>query len=517
MQKHRQQFRKAIIGIIGGTLLAYLGLFWLGYYEDPFHLFSADNRPPNNPKRLSLQNMLASYSYVTKAKQIIDLKPDRIILGSSVENYGMRIKGSFLNYIDPSPEKSEKLRSIFPRNIELYDAAIGGGGLDEAYQYLQHAYVNNPDLNEVVLGLEWREFAASLPNQEMKNLPTVSALDRTSTPVGFLLQYTISKLAMDYALELFGARTPQCNAASRIVRNLLMPEDYIFPKIDKIIAHHLIIQPPDSNAVHASVSREPLFADSGEVLNVAVSLWMANSFHKDYLESGDVALLRPDMLERLKSIVGFCREKNITIRIYLSPQSAFFWDMVRKFGLENNVNRWLREVVKISPVYDFSAQIDFKINHLAYFSDPLHFNEDAGALIIEGLFKERPSFAPKIITPENVEHFIMWRKNTLDSWESDEPRLARLVNLLPVNDPVAMNAVSTSKITDVNMWLVPYEPEYHGYKIYSLLGSFVAVPASVKPPFDLLTLLKKDYPGMLKAGGLKEIQAVINRKNEGGL
>jgi hypothetical protein len=311
MQKHRRQFRNAIIGILGGTLLAYLGLFWLGYYEDPFHLFSADNRPPNNPKRLSLQNILASYSYVTKAKQIIDLKPDRIILGSSVENYGMRIKGSFLNYIDPAPEKSDKLRSIFPRNIELYDAAIGGGGLDEAYQYLQHAYLNNPDLNEVVLGLEWREFAASLPNQEMKNLPTVSALDRTSTPVGFLLQYTISKLAMDYALELFGARGQQYNAASRIARNLLMPEDYIFPKIDKIIAHHLMIQPPDSNAVHASVSREPLFANSGEALNVAVSLWMANSLHKNYLESGDAVLLRPDMLERLKSIVGFCREKNI--------------------------------------------------------------------------------------------------------------------------------------------------------------------------------------------------------------
>ena len=257
-------------------------------------------------ERLSLQNILASYSYVTKAKQIIDLKPDRIILGSSVENYGMRIKGSFLNYIDPAPEKADKLRSIFPRNIELYDAAIGGGGLDEAYQYLQHAYLNNPDLNEVVLGLEWREFAASLPNQETKNLPTVSALARTSTPVDFLLQYTISKLALDYALELFGARGQQYNAAS-------------------------------------------------------------------------------------------------------------------------------------------------------------------------------------------------------------------MVNLLPVNDPVAINAVSTSKITDVNMWLVPYEPEYRGYKIYSLLGSFVAIPASVKPPFDLLTLLKINYPGMLKAGGLKEIQAAINRKKEGGL
>ncbi|HEV2327548.1 MAG TPA: hypothetical protein VGY56_02030, partial [Verrucomicrobiae bacterium] len=172
--------------------------------------------------------------------------------------------------------------------------------------------------------------------------------------------------------------------------------------------------------------------------------------------------------------------------------------------------------VKIAPVYDFSAQIDFKENQLAYFSDALHFNEAAGTVILEGLFKEHPSFQPKIITPENVEHFIMWRRNTLDSWESDEPRLNRVTNLLPYNDPLATTVVSGSKTTDVNLWLTPYEPEYHGYKIYAFWGSFVAIPANVKPPFDLLALLKINCQGMLKADGLKEIQAAINRKNEGG-
>lgn len=516
MQKNRRQFRTAIIGILGGTLLAYLGLFWLGCYEDPFHLFGADNRLPNNPKRLSLQNVLASYSYVTKAKRIIDLKPDRIILGSSVENYGMRIDGSFLNNIEPSGEKSGKTLAVFPKDVKLYDAAVGGGGLDEAYQYLQHAYLNNPDLKEVVLGLEWREFAMRLPNQEIQNLPTVSALGRRSTPIDFLLQYTMSKLAVDFALQLFEARSPRDNSCGRILANLLMPENYIFPKIDKIIANHLNFQAAGSDALRVTVPGEPLFTDANEARNVAVSFWMATWFHKNYAEHGRDALLRPAMLEKLKSIVSFCLERNIKIRIFFSPEPAVFWDIVRKYGLENEVARWFREAVKIAPVYDFSAQIDFKENQLAYFSDALHFNEAAGTVILEGLFKEHPSFQPKIITPENVEHFIMWRRNTLDSWESDEPRLNRVTNLLPYNDPLATTVVSGSKTTDVNLWLTPYEPEYHGYKIYAFWGSFVAIPANVKPPFDLLALLKINCQGMLKADGLKEIQAAINRKNEGG-
>jgi hypothetical protein len=185
-------------GIVLG-LLASLSAFSI--IMDPFGLYhSADYIPPAfNPARD------ISYSYVTKSAKIIEYRPDKILLGSSIVDHGFRLRGSQDLWYCPIPENTRRLLiSLDPQNRDFFNAAVRGGTTPEMLAFLKHAYLNNPKLKEVVLGLEWPTLLAP-PNPVLLQ---TTALGKRYIPISFRLEYLLSPLALLKSYKLFAQEHP---------------------------------------------------------------------------------------------------------------------------------------------------------------------------------------------------------------------------------------------------------------------------------------------------------------------
>ncbi|GFZ91240.1 hypothetical protein [Okeania sp. KiyG1] len=50
-----------------------------------------------------------------------------------------------------------------------------------------------------------------------------------------------------------------------------------------------------------------------------------------------------------------CQENNIKLILFISPSHATQWEAIRATGEWSTFEEWKREVVKITPVFDFSG------------------------------------------------------------------------------------------------------------------------------------------------------------------
>jgi len=121
-----------------------------------------------------------------------------------------------------------------------------------------------------------------------------------------------------------------------------------------------------------------------------------------------------------ESILKLCREKNIQIRLYLSPAHANLdGEGIRALGKWEALEEWKRRITKISdqhnvPLWDFSGYNSVTTEKVSspmqYYWDSSHFNEKVSDWILKRIFQSDEKSIPQDfgiqLTPRNIEEHL---------------------------------------------------------------------------------------------------------------
>jgi len=471
------------------TIINFIGLISVSVFNilmDPYLLFRLiDSEKPVH---------LASKAYLTKAVGIIHEKPNTILLGSSIVDNGFYLPGSGKIFYDTYfNEKKLPLQSIIKPYLPIYNAGISGGGIYEVFSYLQHAYNNNPNLKHVIIGLEWTMFTTI--NDHNPHVPQIPVLGKTYVPIPFYIEHFLSRtVTYDSYLTLAHNSVDVAQLENTIKTKFIFLAAAQAEQMVKI-SPKAVTQGQD----HIVQAR-----DFSETSILYFSLWFGAGLRERLKSNGPKSLVNPDALDILQKIINFSKEKNIKLDIYVSPQSGLFWRAAKRFGVYPYFEQWLRELVKITPYWDFSGSIDFSKNIEKFFdSDALHFNQSAGEVILPAILKgiQNPNRGITYVTVKNVESFINKRHKELENHINNDEYFQEIFSRLNPSD------MSGNLDT---IFPIPYEPTYKNYRIFKFMKKFIALLAN-QAPYDFRRVLSGHYDNMLIGESLDEVMAKIDQ------
>ena len=392
---------------------------------DPYTLYGSRVRPFVNQSNPDL----GSHSNFVKAAEIIKYKPARVILGSSIVDGGFN-----LNHLYQQPGGLDVLpsavRTDFMRNGPIYNAGVRGGSLWEVFEYLKHAKANNPDLDRAILGLEhgmFTELNAPIAKPEFDNLlgsswfsPRV-LFDRTLswTVVRDSIRVLVrnNQVGIDRAIANGGAFWGGVlNAIIRTAQAATPdgPRPSLTPEPSSLIAPYPVLarSVPESRAL---------------VFSAAV----VNDVRKRLEARGPSVLAREDAYATVREIVAFAHDTGIRLDVYISPQHWIYWATWESFGQMPHIEDWWRRLAEITPFWYFGASIEQSARVDEFFEiEGLHYNWDAGAIILESLLADE-SPAARRVTRQNVEAFIARKRSELRRKLAEEAYIGDVLAFTP--------------------------------------------------------------------------------------
>ncbi len=490
-----------ILGINAGAVAV---AFAVGRWLDPYGLHHLPWEAPS-PIKNAARVPLSSYSYVAKAAHIIRTKPAHILLGSSVVDDGFYVYGSSARWLDPDPRKTEEIFNAIDGDRSYLNAAVRGGGIREAREFLEHAYTNNPKLSHVVLGIEW----SLLTHTGGPMIPTVNMLGKTHVPVGTYMEYTVSFSALQKAYEvLLEDHSPEdapYREVALALRNIwsgigrFAGETWDWMRAHAASAGADVLVPTSpSDKLFEGVKTLDLY-------RFVFTTWVMSSF-KDRYDRGGLKFLMPDgSMEQFAKLAEFCRKKQIRTDVYLSPQHPIFWAFLRQFKLEHLVEHWISEIAAVTPAWDFSELMDFSDPDPLFETDTIHYHDKAGVIMLPILRKAKDGVPAGVVlaTPDNARGLAARRERMLTDWLLAHADMKASIEALPIE------SIIRSEVARLVYWpdLLPttYTPSYKGYMVVRFIGLYFAVPTEVPQPYNFHTFVQRKYPNMLNARSLEEL------------
>ncbi|MCL6435381.1 MAG: hypothetical protein K6T90_14445 [Leptolyngbyaceae cyanobacterium HOT.MB2.61] len=322
-----------------------------------------------------------------KAANIIRLKPKAILLGSSRTDLGL----------DPT-------HPAFSRVQPAYNLGLVGPNMYEVRRYFEHALANQPNLKQVVIGIDFFMF-----NKYKTNSPDFvdGRLGKHFYKPKDLLATTLSFGALTASLETIEAS---------------FQSDAFY-----------LYAPHGMRYVYGGKVREPMtvrFEQSlSEYLNSA-------EYYKKFQ-------LSQAYLADLRTLVEICKQRNIDLKVFISPSHATQFEAIRVAGHWSKFEDWKREVVKITPVWDFSGYntITTEPIHdgMRHYWDNSHYTKEVGDLVLNrmlGYGKEKvPNDFGVLLTPETIESHLNQIIANRKVWLSESPQTIAFIETLALKAP----------------------------------------------------------------------------------
>lgn len=370
VEKNRYKYFNNIFLLTTAILLGTVGIF--NYFIDPYGLYASSIFPGiNNSKPKKDDN-----DRLYKAADIIRMKPQTIILGSSRTKRG----------IDPN-------YVVFNKSGTIYNSAINGPNFYEVYRYLEHTIKNSPNLQEVILGMDFFMFNSKIPNK-----PTFSEsrLDRQNLDLQDIINYTFS-------LDAIVA------SGQTIVESQNQPQGDINYGLNGFRPHR--------NANNGQT--EWRFEQS---IDLYFNIHQKYQFSEEYLEY-------------FKKLVQLAKEKQIKLIVFISPAHATDLEAIEITGRWSDFERWKRELVKITPVWDFfnynSVTTEAIKKVMQNYVDNSHYTPEVGNRILDRVFNHQVEAIPKdfgiLLTPNNIEEQIKRVRLDREVWKKEHPKELALV------------------------------------------------------------------------------------------
>lgn len=345
-------YRRFNLIFFPATLVSLLGVGLVNYAIDPFDVMNGPNIDGFN----HLKPEQFSYVRLFKAIAVTRIRPKTVLLGSSRVDLGLDPQHPALSAAQPS-----------------YNLALVGPNMYEVRRYFEHALENQPDIEQVVLGIDFFMF-----NERKENSPDFDEgrLNRRTIGIKDSIRSTLSFNAVKSSVE-----TIESSISSNAY--FLYNEQgmrYVYDDVD--------------------LSMQDKFDQ--------MTAQLLDGVYEDFQ-------LSPDYLSDLQAIVDLCREHNIDLKVFISPIHATLLDAVKEAGFWSEYETWKREVVQITPVWDFSGYNSITTepirDDMRHYWDSSHYRKEVGDLILNRLFQHQNHTVPPdfgaLVTAQTIESHIV--------------------------------------------------------------------------------------------------------------
>lgn len=319
----------------------------------------------------------ASQIRLFKTIDVIRLRPKAIFLGTSRVDLGL----------DPT---HEALRNQQP----VYNLGLPKANMYEVLQYFHHALTNNKNLSDVVL------------------------------EVDFYLMFNSNTELTQSDFKLNRLNKKNLNIEDAV--NAIFSSNAIYDSLETIKDNiNYNINPYLNNGMR-TVYYEPLSENNLTRFKKKINNYL-NLYKKYHLAY--------QRLQDLQTLVNLCKANKISLKVFIDPLHATQYEAMRAAGLWSEFERWKREVVKITPVWDFSGYNSITSepinNNMKYYFESSHYRKEVGDLVINRLFSYQEENAPldfgTFITLDNIESHLAKINDEREVWANKNPGEAKLV------------------------------------------------------------------------------------------
>lgn len=366
MTAHRH-FLKYFFGFLA---VFFLACGAVSFVVDPYGIW--DNHGLVGINRI--KNKISNRERLFKAVAVMQKKPDIILMGSSRTLLGL------------NPE-----HPALQARGHVYNLGLSAASMKEIKKYFEHALANQPDLKEVVLGLDFFMFN-ELRKQAGDYDENLIGRRRLPFQNGFASLFSISALKDSVLTALYNYRFPA--GAQDYKPNGMMDIAVI-----------------DKRGLEKLGSRQKTFEDALKSDFFGGSLYSRYRFSEDAFAD-------------LKHLISLCRDKGIRLTLFVSPSHAAEWEGLRMANAWSDFENWKRSVVKLHPLWDFSGYNsvttepigDAMLNYI----DSSHYTVRVGNWILERTLGLADATVPDgfgvLLTPETVESHFVKSEEARQSW-----------------------------------------------------------------------------------------------------
>lgn len=296
--------------------------------------------------------------------------------------------GASRTYVGLNPKHSS-----FNDYQPVYNLGLNSANMYEIRRYFEHALFNQPDLKLIVLEIDYFSFYLN-----GKNTPDFSEgrLEKNNIVPKDLLNSTLSMDALN-------------NSISTVLQNTRKSQEFLFV----------------NGMVDVAVSHQPIPTASFTQFISNYNFYISPSYLKDF-----------------EYVVKTCRDRGIELKIFISPIHVLFSESIRATGNWQMYEQWKREIVKITPVWDFSGYNSVtseKFSDRAImknYTDMSHYTIPVGNLILNRLFNYQEKTIPTdfglLITPNNIESHLDKINAQRQIWAKQNPDAVKLIRSLSI-------------------------------------------------------------------------------------
>lgn len=318
--------------------------------------------------------------YIMKPIELARVQPETLFLGTSQVMYAMDM---------------DEYHRLTGRTA--YNFGLRGETLYESRRYLEHALTVDPKLERVYLGLSYERFVDG--------------------------DYFYTLHAREWFLENEAQLGHRWVVPSIIAKTVLSWQSLRDSK-DKIVDNwrfrwthprFALGRPCDDNLLEFNQREHRHFDHS-------LKLLQREGVFKN-------ARLNGDAMQELKNIQEICYKHDLQLTVFILPVHARRMEMISASW--DNYADWLREVVRISPVLDFTAYNEITMSEARggqvsehtnpYFWDVLHAKASLGNMLLPDLLGDTPLRMGQLITSENVDQHVAALRQGMLAWESVHP------------------------------------------------------------------------------------------------
>ena len=343
-------FKKSIFLLATLSLILLVAICGFNYFVNPYGVF--DHSLLHHKQSSGRTNVRLVTAYNLKHK-----KYNGLIFGSSRGSMGVNPNSKFLHG-------------------DWYNASLPGASLIEMYYYIQHAAISNPDLNTIIMGLDYYLF-----DENSREFRKDFTLDRLNT-----IEHNSNKFK-DFFDSLFSIDAVQ--SSYNTIETLSEPS-----KFDNGYW-------TDDNINTSNKSVMEVFEPAAKKI------------------SGKRIALDEKKFEMLNLIFSYCQKNNIKLILYFHPIHQFTKSHFRfeDGSDEYLITRIIYLIKKHSPeptidLWNFSesnsiTNLSFnnKKSLFDYYFEGSHYTAKTGDMILCSIFKNKDCNAPndfgKQLHPEN--------------------------------------------------------------------------------------------------------------------
>lgn len=347
---------------------------------DPFGIWKLWNNKSVN----AFKSEQETHERLYKAIEIINLKPTVIFVGTSRARMGLDPSYYSLIYHEP-----------------IYNAAVSSANMNEMLLYFKHALQNQPALKQVIVGIDFYAFNRNLLNR----------VDFPSHQMG--KEHITYKSFIETAASL-----DALTSTVRTVKNNLGKPAFNF------------FEPNGKTSEFMIQNSYGKITDLRDFTSI-------NRFNINDKESYAIYEISQDRIDDFREIVSICQEKNIDIKVFISPSHVTDMEAIRVAGKWQDFENMKRLLCNIIPIWDFSGYNSITTESIKqerkYYWDSSHYKKEVGDMIlgkINGIETNIPSDFGVLITPDNIENHLIAIQKSREEWGKNNLEIVDYIQTL---------------------------------------------------------------------------------------